>query len=127
MAIVGLVTALATIQILLEQGYRMEVFRQFVHAKRRQRGAESVRRNAMGDEVKRLGGEEEAGLTRFTQGPVRRFVIERAHAVTTWLLVMVLFGLVDMFTLVAAVLELAGAWDPFSAGVAGSLLAGRPD
>jgi hypothetical protein len=47
LAIVGLVTAAATIQILLEQGYRMEVFRQFVHARRRARGAESIRRRDM--------------------------------------------------------------------------------
>jgi hypothetical protein len=101
-AIVGLATAVATIQILREQAHRMDVFRQFVHAKRDERGVESIRRSALLDELERLGEEP------------RRREPSGLDATTTWLLVMAMFALVDLFTGVAAVLELLGAWDPFA-------------
>lgn len=123
-AVVGAVTAIATIKILGEQWYRADVVRLYLHARRRERKVEGIRQSDLAAEVKRLGDPEAddsdpvlvllAGdLQRYDTG-WRRLFRKGPGSVTTWLLVMVVFLVVDLFTLVVAVFELAGAWEPFA-------------
>jgi hypothetical protein len=111
-AVVGAVTAIATIKILGEQSYRIDVWRLYLHARRRERRVEGIRQRDMAARVSRLGDPEAAELQRYDAG-WRRLLRKGPNSGTMWLLVMIAFLVVDLFTLVVAVLELAGAWAPF--------------
>jgi hypothetical protein len=112
-AVVGAVTAVATIKILGEQSYRADVFRLYLHARRRDREVEGMRRRDLANEVERLGDPEAAELKHYDAG-WRRLLREGPGAGTTWLVVMTVFLVVDLFTFIVAVFELAGAWSPFA-------------
>jgi hypothetical protein len=112
-AVVGAVTAIATIKILGEQSFRADVPRLYLHARRRERNVEGIRQADWAQEVERLGDREADELRRYDAG-WRRRLREPPGSGTTWVLVMIVFLVVDLFTLVVAVSELAGAWDPFA-------------
>jgi len=112
-AVVGAVTAIATIKILGEQSYRADVSRRYLHARRRERDVQGIRQRDLAEEVKRLGGNEAKELQRYDAG-WRRRLRKPPGSAATWLLVMIAFLVVDLFTLAVAVFELAGAWDPFA-------------
>jgi len=113
-AVVGAVTAIATIKILGEQSYRADVQRLYLHARRRERNVERIRQSDLAAEVKRLGGREAVELQRYDAGWRRHLKEPRPGSITTWLLVMIVFLVVDLFTLGVACFELAGAGDPFA-------------
>jgi hypothetical protein len=119
-AFVGLVTAVATIQILIEQGFRMQVFRLYVHARRRQRGADHLGRDALIEEIQAAGSPEAERLARYTNRALFRPAVEMTNAARTWLSVMVVLAAVDIGIFLIAFADLVGLtnWDPFAAPAA---------
>ena len=108
-AIAGLVTAIATMLVLAEQTHRMEVFRAFVHAHRRGRGASSIKRSDLLEDVE---GAEIEELERRSEGKGLRGWAATRTAVTTWLAVLVAFAIIDTFTIGIAIAELCDWWHP---------------
>ena len=112
-AVVGFVTAFAAIQILVEQGYRMQIFRLYLHARRDHRGADPVSRESMLSEIQAFGGAEAKRIKHYTDWRPAKWFVNR-NAPTTWLWVMLLLAGFNALVAVAAITEMCGGWAPFS-------------
>lgn len=109
-AIAGLVTAIATMQVLVEQTYRMKVFQVFVHEHRKNRGVSSIRRR---DLLADFAGPEVDELKSVARGnTLRGRAATKMSSGRTWLTVMVVFAVIDAFTIGIAVAEIFEWWHP---------------
>jgi hypothetical protein len=119
-AIVGLVTALATLQVVAGEGRRLEIFRRYVRRNRDRRQATPLRlRNLLPAALEAAKEEAKTDSGGLFDAPLlwiegHSFLRKAAgpSAATTWGLVLVLFVVVDAVVLVFAALQLAGAANP---------------
>jgi hypothetical protein len=113
-ALIGLVTAVATARILIQCALHNEMWRSVIDASRAERRAPSLRTSAMHAEAASHDpGEGEPFTKRSQRSRLIRIAASGLPPAESWLIVLVVFALGDLAVLAVGITQSAKLWAPF--------------